>query len=438
MHKRRVMRLTYTITSVGLLAGSLLLGCSGSSTTEPDPTPEPDVTQAKSTKSRLPPSASQQAIDTLTANNTDFAFDLLREEQPAENFFYSPHSISIALAMTYAGARGTTKEEMAGALRFAQPDDELHAAFNAVDQALASRGQGAKGADGEPFRLTVANAAWVQDGSSFLPEYLDTLAEQYGAGINLLDFVGNPEGSRVTINDWVSAKTEDRIPELLPEGVINELTRLVLTNAVYFNASWDIPFEEESTTDGAFTSLAGSAVTVPLMYQAEHHSYAEGDGWQAVELDYDGNEVSMLVVLPAAGSLDDFVAGLSSAKLGEISDALGDKLVQLTFPKFEFRSKLSLKPALTALGMPTAFSGDADFSGMNGDGGLMIQDVIHEGYVNVNEAGTEAAAATAVVVGATSVPETVEMKVDRPFVFVIRDKGTGASLFVGLVADPSA
>ena len=417
------------------LAG--LAGC-GDSTDDKGPGSGPEVEQARSTKARLPADASTDAVRTLTSNNVDCAFDLLRTEDPDGNFFYSPHSISIALAMTYAGAKGQTRDEMAAALHFAQPDAELHAAFNTLDQKLATRGQGAQGADGEPFRLTIANAAWAQRDYAFLPTYLDVLAESYGAGVNLLDFVADPEGGRKTINDWVDVKTEGRIPDLLPEGVVNSLTRLVLTNAVYFNASWDEPFEEEDTVDGAFTLLDGTSITVPLMSQDASHRYAEGSGYRAVEMDYDGDEVSMLVIVPDAGTFDAFEAELSSAKLDSIVGALEHKEVSLTFPKFEFRTKLSLSQVLTDMGMPTAFTGSADFSGMNGTGGLQIQDVIHEAFVKVNEAGTEAAAATAVVGGLTSAPEYVELDVTRPFFFVIRDEETGAALFIGRVVDPSA
>lgn len=236
-----------------LIAGALLSGCSGSD--DPAPGSHDNLEVAKSGKARLPATAAPSDVAELTQNNTDFGFELMRTIAPEKNFFYSPHSISIALAMTYAGAAGSTKTEMAKALHFNQDDATLNGAFNTLDQALATRGKNAKGVDGQPFRLTVANAAWAQRDYSFLPTYLDTLAESYGAGINLMDFISDSEGCRKTINGWVADQTEDRIPELLAEGSVNGATRLVLTNAVYFNASWDNAFEEEATQDGAFATL---------------------------------------------------------------------------------------------------------------------------------------------------------------------------------------
>ena len=401
--------------------------------------PGPGIDEAKSDKQRLPATAAPDSVKTLTANNAAFALDLLHVVKPSGNFFYSPHSISIALAMTYAGAAGSTKTEMAKALHFAQPDADLHAAFNSLDQALASRGKNAKGADGQPFRLRISNAAWAQHGYAFLPSYLDVLAQSYGAGIKLLDFIADSEGARVTINGWVSGQTEGKIPELLAEGTVNTDTRLVLTNTVYFNASWNEPFEPKATRDGSFTRLDGSTVTVPIMSGAVSTTWAEGTGWQATEIAYDGEEVAFLAILPAAGTFEQFEQALDAKKLGEIASAVGGHYeVTVKLPRFEFRSKESLAKRLADLGMPTAFTDAADFSGMNGTGNLKIQDVIHEGFVKVNEAGTEAAAATAVIVGTTSVPEMKTFEATRPFLFVIRDRATGAAVFIGRVVDPKA
>lgn len=416
---------------------AILAGCSSSSD---EPSHDgPSLEEAKSAASRLPPSAPADSVQKLTHDNAAFALDLLHAVGPDENFFYSPHSISIALAMTYAGAAGETKTEMKKALHFDQSDADLNAAFNSLDQALASRGKNAKGSDGQPFRLRISNAAWAQRDYTFLPTYLDVLAESYGAGIKLLDFVADSEGSRHTINDWVSVQTEGKIPELLQAGSVNGDTRLVLTNTVYFNASWATPFEPSATQDGTFTKLDQSTVTVPLMHGAIGDKWGEGAGWQAAEIDYDGGEVSMLAILPDAGTFESFEQGLDANKLDEIVAAMQSSYeVTVTLPRFEFRSKLSLSDALAGLGMPTAFTPAADFSAMNGSGGLMIQDVIHEGFVKVNEAGTEAAAATAVTVGITSAPEPKDFELTRPFLFVIRDRETGAAIFIGRVVDPSA
>jgi serpin B len=260
----------------------------------------------------------------------------------------------------------------------------------------------------------------------------------YGAGLRVLDFLGAPEESRLTINDWVAKQTEERIENLIPKGLINPMTRLVLTNAIYFNAAWAYPFDEDLTSDGVFHRLDGGEVTVPMMHQTESFGYAEGDGYQAVELPYDGDELSMVILLPASGQFEAFEEALDVEQANAIINALRGKEVVLTMPKFEFDSEFSLRETLAALGMPIAFSGDADFSGMTGTRELYIADVVHKAFVSVDEAGTEAAAATAVVMEMSAIPETVEVTIDRPFIFFIRDIETGAILFVGRILNPAA
>jgi len=253
-----------------------------------------------------------------------------------------------------------------------------------------------------------------------------------------VDFIGETEKSRVTINDWVSEQTEDRIKDLIPPGVINFLTRLVLTNAIYFNAAWLYPFDEDITSDGLFHLLDGSDVTVPMMKQTESFRYMEGENYQAVEMSYDGQELSMLVMLPGAGQFDAFEKELDAELFNEITDKLGTNEVALTMPKFEYESSFGLKEALSMLGMEIAFSEQADLSGMDGSRSLFIQDVVHKAFVSVDEAGTEAAAATAVIVGLTAAPaEPVEVRIDRPFIFLIRDIQTGSIIFVGRVLNPA-
>jgi serpin B len=328
---------------------------------------------------------------------------------------------------------------MADALHYTLPQDRLHPAFNALDLALASRGEGAQGKDGEGFRLNVANAIWGQAGYAFLPEFLDVLAVNYGAGMRLVDYVQASEAARVTINDWVSEQTEGRIEDLIPAGAIDSLTRLVLTNAVYFNAAWSMPFQEDRTEDGPFTLLDGSAVTVPMMQQTESFGYGTGKGYQAVELPYDGRELSMVLLVPDAGAFEAFEDALDVVQVERILGDLSPTQVALSMPKFEIESSFSLADALAALGMPEAFSPDADFSGMTGDRDLQISDVVHKAFVSVDEAGTEAAAATAVIMKLTAMPaEPVQVAVDRPFIFAIRDIQTNTILFVGRVVDPSA
>jgi serpin B len=377
--------------------------------------------------------------DPLVGGNNTFAFNLyqtLRGENG--NLFYSPYSISLALAMTYAGARGETEQQMADTLHFTLSQDRLHSAFNSLDIELGKRGEGAQGKDDEGFRLHIVNALWGQKGYHFLPTFLDVLAENYGAGLRTLDFASAPEESRLIINDWVSDQTEGRIEDLIPQGLIDILTRLVLTNAIYFNATWQYPFNEGATGDGQFYLLDGKEVTVPMMSQTESFGYAEGDNYQAVELPYDGGELSMVILLPHAGQFEAFEESLSAERVSAIVSALGQRQVALAMPKFEFESAFKLKEALMAMGMPVAFTEAADFSGMTGVRDLFISEVVHKAFVSVDEAGTEAAAATAVIMKLTALPVApVEFRANRPFIFLIRDIETGSLLFMGRVLNPA-
>jgi serpin B len=385
------------------------------------------------------PNVTASDLATLVDGNSKFAFDLYQVlSDQGGNLFYSPYSISLALAMTYAGARGETEQQMADTLHFALQQDLLHPAFNSLDLALASRGEGARGKDDKGFRLHIVNAIWGQQDYQFLPAFLDVLAENYGAGLRLMDFVKEPEQSRITINDWVSDQTEGKIEDLIPQGIIDTLTRLVLTNAIYFNAAWLSPFDEKLTSNGTFHLLEGGDVTVPMMRQTHSFGYATGDGYQAVELPYDGNELSMIILLPDSGKFASVQNSLNASLVDHIVSDLQSREVDLTMPKFQFESEFSLADTLAGLGMPVAFSSDADFSGMTGNRELSITDVVHKAFVSVDEAGTEAAAATAVVVGLTAVPEQpVQVTVDSPFMFLIRDIETGTVLFIGRVVNPS-
>ena len=263
-------------------------------------------------------------------------------------------------------------------------------------------------------------------------------AENYDTGLRLLDFINAPEESRITINDWVSEQTEGRIKDLIPQGAIDALTRLVLTNAIYFNAAWLNPFEENLTDDAAFHLLGGGEVTVPMMSQTESFGYVEGEVYQAVELLYDGGELSMVILLPEMGQFEAFEDSLDSDYVDSILSGVDYGQVALTMPKFEFESEFGLVDTLDNMGMPAAFSAQADFSGMNGTRDLAITDILHKAFVSVDEAGTEAAAATAVIIGETAMPgEPVEVTVDRPFVFLIRDIKTDSILFIGRVMNPS-
>jgi serpin B len=392
-----------------------------------------DIPEVRSDLSRdKQPQVSSAELGQLVEGNTDFAVEVYRRAGQG-NLFLSPYSISTALAMTYAGAAGATATQMATALSFKLPEAKLHAAFNALDLALAARAAAAKG-DTIPFRLTTANSIWGQEGWSFEAPFLDTLAVNYDAGLRLRDFKADPEAARAEINGWVEDRTNDRIKDLIAEGVITTATRLVLTNAIYFSAAWANPFEASETADRPFFVGGDAQVNVPSLHQRTGYSYAQGAGYRAAELPYDGGELSMVVIEP--DDLAAFEAGLTGARLREITASLRGYDVDLTLPKFKLEAPLALKDILKDLGMVDAFEGAADFSRIDGARDLLITDVVHKGFINVDERGTEAAAATAVIVGDTALPESVTLVVDRPFLFFIRDRPTGAILFVGRVVDP--
>jgi serpin B len=418
----------------GLLAVMLLglAACAPATEGEPVQSEKPRITT---------PDVGASDLSRQVEGNSAFAFDLYQALRGEDgNLFYSPHSMSLALAMTHAGARGETERQMADTLHFVLSQEQLHPTLNALDLELSSRGEGAKGKDGEGFRLNIVNALWGQEGYEFLGPFLDVLAEDYGAGLRPLDFASSLEESRLAINDWVSDQTEARIEDLIPQGVLSPATVLVLTNAIYFNAAWHHPFEESVTRDGPFHLLDGETITVPMMRQTEGFGYVEGDGYQAVELPYDGRELSMVVLLPQEGRFEAFEGTLDYQRVADIIDALGHQQVALTMPRFTYESKFMMKKTLSGMGMLDAFlPGVADLSGINGGRSLFIDEVIHQAFVEVDEAGTEAAAATAVVVAESAAPaEPKEVTIDRPFIFLIRDIDTGAILFVGRVMDPSS
>jgi serpin B len=377
----------------------------------------------------------------LAAGNSAFALDLYQQLASQEgNLFYSPYSISSALAMTYAGAEGNTAEEMAAVLHFLENEDQLHAGFNALDQYLEGLAEMDIPEDqGDPFQLNIANSIWGQKDFSFEEQFLNTLAVNYGAGLRLLDYIQAPEESRQTINQWVSDQTKKKIQDLIPEGAITTDTRLVLSNAIYFKATWMETFEESLTEDSIFYGLDGEEIDVEMMSTGSDASYAyyQGDGFQVVALPYVGGQVSMLVIIPDEGTFKEFEAGFSSEQLDEIVSKMTYSPIALKFPKFEFESEISLAQTLAAMGMPEAVSTAADFSGMTGDKDLFISDVFHKAFVGVDEEGTEAAAATAVIMSLTSAPmDPLQLTVDRPFLFAIREHQTNSILFMGRLVSP--
>ncbi len=417
-----------------LLLALTVSGCSSS--LAPGTSNPSDITLIQSKVQReTSPQVATTALSELSAGNSAFALDMYQAVRDQDgNLFFSPYSISLALAMTYAGARGNTERQMAGTLHFTLPQDQLHPAFNALDLQLSQHDS--PNQDKGSFQLNIANSLWGQAGTSFRPEFLDVIARNYGAGLRSVDFINdsNREQSRSMINQWVSDQTAGKIKDLIEKGVLTENTRLVLANAIYFKADWTVPFSK-STRNDPFTLLNGEQVNVPTMSRRTDTGYAVGPGYQAVELNYKGDRIRMVILMPAPDQFDTFERSLDDARVNAILQALKSNDIELAMPKFNYEASLTLAETLAKMGMPDAFTpGTADFSGMDGLRDLDISDVIHKAFVAVDELGTEAAAATGVVVGITSMPMTVS--IDRPFIFLIRDVETGTILFMGRVLDP--
>ena len=347
------------------------------------PIPQAPLDDVSPAEERGTPSATASELANLVNGNRAFAFDLYRALAAEEgNLFFSPHSISVALAVAYAGAEGETERQMADTLHLLLPDDRLHPAFNTLELRLASSG---RTPDGEyaGFRLNVANAAWGQKGYGFLEEFLDVLEANYGSVVRPVDFRSAPEESRLTINDWVAQQTDDRIRDLIPPEVIKESTRLVLTNAIYFNARWLHTFDESSTHMRPFYLLDGSEVAVPMMSESALLGYARGEDYQAVDLPYNGSEVSMTILLPDKGRFRQFEDSIDATLVRRILAEIETQPVSLTMPKFEFESEFRLDETLKNLGMPDAFNpGNADFSGIDGRSCpgfcLLVDAVVHK------------------------------------------------------------
>jgi len=389
-------------------------------------------------------SAQEKGSDTETVvkGNSDFAVSLYSKlkEKEAGNLFFSPYSISVALAMTYAGARGDTAAQMEKVLDFTLGQEKLHSAFSALSDTMKIQKQ-------EGIELSIANALWGQTGYIFLDDFLDVVKKFYGAGLRQVDFAGDTEGARQTINKWVEEQTKEKIKELIKKNVITPLTRLVLTNAIYFKGDWAIKFDKNLTKDADFTQASGEKVKVPTMFLAHLRSkiknlkfkYGEDDALQILEMPYVGEKVSMVVLLPKkADGLADVEKNLNSENLNKWVASLSIREVNVYLPRFKVTCEFGLNEVLKEMGMPDAFDeSKADFSGMNGKKNLFIQAVVHKAYVDVNEEGTEAAAATAVIVGTKSVPqEPPTFRADHPFIFLIKENSTGSILFIGRVMNP--
>lgn len=426
-------------TLAALVALAALASCkksgNGSSSTEPSAGPGPGAEEPADQPPAPPatPLATASELTTLVKGNNAFAFDLYKALSATPgNLALSPASVSAALGMTYAGARGKTEKEMKDTLHFGLEQSRLHPAFAELLRGLTA-GAGAKSYD-----LAIANRLWGDKESTFLPAFLTLTEKLYGAKLEQLDFRNDPDGGRKVINEWVKKQTEDRIVDLLKPGIITDRTRLVLTNAIYFKGMWLDPFEKKATREQTFYAPDG-AKKVPMMHQVEDLRAYAGDGLAALELPYQGEDLSMVFLLPDAR--DGLAALEDKLSVDAVDGWLGkmhEQKVVVALPRFEVTSDFPLHQVLPEMGMKEAFTMAADFSGMNGDHDLYITAVVHKAFVKVDEEGSEAAAATAVVVGEKGIArQPLEFLADHPFLFLIRDKRTGSILFLGRVISPA-
>jgi serpin B len=429
-----------------IVAAVLLADCTGSPLviqTDIPGTTSPDISTGLSeqfVQADVPrissPELSSAQIDPLVRGLNGFAIDFYHQTQEQEigNWMYSPYSISLAFSLAYAGARGETERQMAEVLHFL-PQEAHHPAFNALDQRLAGLDE-EEPKEEDAFQLKIANAVWGQQGFPIQPDYLETLARHYGAGLRAVDFTRDPNLARKMINDWVAEKTEDRLQDVVPDGFITIQTRLVLANAIYFKAAWVYPFDPSATQDGPFTLTDGTQVTVPLMHvDPARVPYIEGDGYQAALLPYKGLKADMIVVVPEPGRFEDIEEQLSLDFLNEIRQGAVEHDVNLSMPKLDFETALDLREMLTGMGMLDAFnSGSADFSGIASE--LFISHALHKSMITVDEKGTEAAATTVIAMEESAYPRA-ELTIDRPFIFAIVERESGAVLFLGRVVNPA-
>jgi len=397
-----------------------LYGC----TTTPKGTPDP-ITHLDDTN------ATESGLNSVVDANNQFAFDLYSRYQSKDgNMFFSPYSIFSALAMTYEGANGKTEQEMQTVLHLPEDKGMIHSDFAGINNGLNKANKS--------YQLNVANALWVQKDYPFKEDYFNMINTYYGGKVTNLDFKTETERSRVTINTWVEDNTNNRIKDLIPRGTLTSDTRLVLTNAIYFKANWSSKFDARDTNDGQFKLNSGQKITTSMMHQTSHYNYGENSDMQILEMPYSGNDLSMLIILPKGNN-----TMFTLQQLDMWKKDMKTERVQVTLPKFKFESKYFMADDLKVMGMPTAFNPDtADFTGMwtrQNNENLYISQVIHQTFIEVAENGTEAAAATAVIMAATSAGPTEQPKIfnaDHPFIFIIQQKDSGNILFMGRLSDP--
>lgn len=377
-------------------------------------------------------------INNVVDANNQFALDYYSKLKDKDdgNIFFSPFSISSAFAMTYEGAKGQTAEEMRLVFYFPEDNNLIRTEYVAIFDEINKKDK--------KYKLSSANALWAQEDYEFLKDYFDSVEKYYGGKATNLDFKKDPEGSRITINNWVENQTNNKIKDLIPSGVIGTMTKLVLTNAIYFKGEWVKQFNKDDTKEESFRTNKNSTIKAPMMQLTDNKAifnYAENSNLQILEMPYSGEELSILLLLPKGDNLAKLESLLSTKKLSEWKKDLEAQRVKVFIPKFKFETKYFMTNDLKVMGMPIAFSDSADFSGMTGNRDLKIDEVIHQAFVEVNEEGTEAAAATLDImnpigVGPSKEPKIPVFRADHPFIFFIQEKSTGNILFIGRVVNP--
>ena len=430
---------------IGLIAANVMLfgtsGCqqltpapSDSNTTPTVPAPKPGKNLSAVDDSQ----STAAGVEKVVSSNNKFALAMYQHllknaDSSQQNIFFSPYSLSTAMAMLYAGAEGETKQQIQNT--FYYPDlmtlnpnsAHLYKQFNSPNT---------------DYKLATSNDLWVQQGLTPKPEYETIVRKYYGGEVSNLNFANDPEGSRNKINQKIANHTQQMIPNLLPQGSISERTKSVLTNSVYFKGDWKLPFESENTRKQPFHTFDGKTVNSDMMSQSDHFAYTENDLVQMVKLPYKGDQLSMMIILPKskqASAMQKLVNGLTPDSLKQLEKQLGSQSVRLQLPKFKLSEDYQLKSLLSQLGMPKAFTSKAElslFQNQSQVGQLTIDDVIHKAVVEVDEKGTEAAAATGITVGITSLPQYKHFLADHPFIFMIKDDKTDTILFLGQVNQP--
>lgn len=429
-----MLNLRHPSTLVTALLVTLVLGCGGTSS---DTSSQNDgrATLRSNLERDQAPFISDTDFETYIDGHYDFTVALYRSlELENSNTLISPFSIHTAFGLLHAGAAGATEAEIESALRYNLQGSDVYPALNKFSLDLESRNWPGN-EDKDPVELSIVNTFWGQQGLDWKETYLDRIALHYGAGIETLNFAELPDESRLVINNHVADSTRDRIKDLLPPGAINSGTVAVLTNALFFKAPWAVAFDTYSTSSQSFTNLDGTTSDIELMYQMEWAGYYEDEELQALELDYANHELSMVFILPKDGQFNDVESELSGSDLKAIVDNLRPAMGDIRLPKFTFESDFLLNQPLADLGMSSLFQ-SADLSRMLDNSSLAVTGVFHKTFIALDEAGTEAAAATAIAVTDTAAPSSdFSFRADRPFLFMIRDKATNGLLFFGRVSE---